>query len=429
MSASQKSRGGGTIALLVVLFLAIAGGSAWIIHTVLNGEDPPFIGDSGGTTPPAGTSSAQGNSAQPSPGVLTPLPPATNAGGTPVQGGETGTASVQNGATLPGGVVVESIPGGTAESGTGISGETLPPPVSSPLASNENPERENTPDQNGTPAANLLVAPVSSVSQPAQAGEDAVVRPAFVDDIATFLAQNYWPKGTHPSAKNGGITTASLRWANLRYGAGLRSLDGRQAVLQYVLTPAMVGRLYSMYADSFASSLVRGAESRSVGEGSARRFLTGAEKKEMFTIYSSYAARVSGALERYAATPGMAAKVEAYAKSESLVEEANKVYIESVIAYENSVEGNDNNVMTTARLKRDKEAATYQKRIREREAAHTSLVTAMSGGKAGGGSRDTLVYVAFWAYRRGADSAPALKACAKALSDMSAKLSATAKNL
>lgn len=425
MSAPQKSKGGGTIVLLVVLFLAIAGGSAWIIHTVLSGEDPPFIGSQGGSSSPGGTTSPEhGTSATTPPGVLAPLPPATGVGGGAAQSGETGTSSTPS-ATLPGGVVVESIPGGTAESGTGISGETVAPPV----ISGENSGRENTPEQNGGPAANLLVVPGTPVSQSAPAGEDAVVRPAFVDDIATFLAQNYWPRGTHPSAKSGGITTASLRWANLRYGAELRSLDGRQAVLHYVLNPATVGRLYTMYADSFVSSLARGAEVRSVGEGSARRFLTSDEKKEMFSIYSSYAARVSGALERYAATAGMAAKVEAYAESETLVEEANKIYIESVIAYENSVEGNDNNVVTTARLKRDKEAATYQKRIREREAAHKSLVTAMSGGKPGGGSSDTLVYVAFWAYRRGADSAPALKACAKALSDMSAKLSATAKSL
>jgi hypothetical protein len=124
----------------------------------------------------------------------------------------------------------------------------------------------------------------------------------------------------------------------------------------------------------------------------------------------------------------MSAKIEAYADAVALVEEANKAYIESVIAYESSAEGNDNNVITTARLKRDKEAATYQKRIRERETAHKNLVAAMSGGKSGGSS-DTLVYVAFWVYRRGPDRAPALHASAKALSDMSVKLSAAEKSL
>jgi hypothetical protein len=143
---------------------------------------------------------------------------------------------------------------------------------------------ESSPELNGNSAAGLLVAPGTYSSQPAPAGGDAVVRPAFVDDIAMFLAQNYWPKGTHPSAKNSGITTASLRWANLRYGAELRSLNGRQAVLHYVLNLATVSNLYAMYADSFVASLARGAETRSVGEGDARRFLTSAEKKEMFSI-------------------------------------------------------------------------------------------------------------------------------------------------
>lgn len=429
MSVPQKSKGGGTIVLLIVLFLAIAGGSAWLIHSILNGEDPPFTSNQSGTSAQGGTTSpAPGTGDTPPPGVLAPLPPATGVDGGTGNGGETGTAPATGGTTLPGGVVVESIPGGTVANGPATGGE----PVAPPVISGDEPGGQNIAGQNGAPAQGLLVAPGQTVSQAAPSGGDtgdAVVRPAFVDDIATFLAQNYWPKGTHPSAKNSGITTASLRWANLRYGAELRSLDGRQAVLHYVLAPGTISRLYSMYADSFVSSLARAAETRSVGKGSAARFLAGAERKELFSVYASYAARVSGALERYAATPGMAAKVEGYARATSLVEEANKAYIESVIAYENSVEGNDNNVMTAARLKRDKEAATYQKRIREREAAHTALVTAMSGGKTGGGSSDTLVYVAFWAYRRGADSAPALKACAKALADMSAKLSATAKSL
>lgn len=425
MSASQKSKGGGTIVLLVVLFLAIAGGSAWIIHTILSGEELPFIGRQGGTSPQSGTVAAGGGAPVTTPpGVPAPLPPATSVGDERTQSGEAGTAPSQGGSTLPGGVVVESIPGGIAANGAGMSGNTM----ASPRVADENAERENTPEQSDNVGPRLFVAPGSDPSQPVGADEDAVVRPAFVDDIAAFLTQNYWPRGTHPSAKNGGITTTSLRWANLRYGAELRSLDGRQAVLHYVLNPVTVNKLYSLYAGSFVTSLVRAAETYSVGEGEAKRLLTGAERKEMFSIYSSFAARVSGALVQYAAAPGMVAKVETYAKAEALVEEANKVYIESVIAYENSMEGTDNTVATAARLKRDKEAATYQKRIRERETARRSLVRAMSGGKTDVGSGDTLVYVAFWAYRRGADSAPALRACAKALSDMSAKLAAMAKD-
>lgn len=425
MSASQKSKGGGTIVVLVVLFLAIAGGSAWIIHTILNGKELPFIGSFGGTPSQSGTAATGGEApATTPPGVPASLPPAASAGGERIQSGEAGTTPSQGGTTLPGGIVVESIPGGAAASGTGMSGNIMVPP----RVVGENAERENTPEQIGNTGPRLLVAPGTSFPQPVGAGEDAVVRSAFVDDIAAFLTQNYWPKGTHPSAKNSGITTTSLRWANLRYGTELRSLDGRQAVLHYVLNPATINKLYSMYASSFVASLAHAAETHSVGEGGAKRLITDAERKEMFAIYSSFASRVSGALEQYAAAPGMVAKVETYARAATLVEEANKVYLESVIAYENSVEGTDNNVVTTARLKRDKEAATYQKRIREREAAHGALVNAMNGGKTNAGSGDTLVYVAFWSYRRGADSAPALRACAKALSDMSTKLATMSKN-
>ncbi|CAK7066546.1 MAG: hypothetical protein DELT_01661 [Desulfovibrio sp.] len=455
---SGKSRGAGTVFLLIIVFLGVAGGSAWFIHSILNGDDvavsQPTAGSS--TEPGSASGSIQDGDVPPPPSVLAPLPPATGVPGTTGPDGQgagqaAGSAQTGDGAgtgaqTLSGGVTVESIPGGTADTAPGSA--MAPPVIGDSVGDSHASQTGAEPDSasQATQTDPLLVVPgassgVSSGASPGVSsgassaasqgqGGDAVVRPAFVDDIALFLAENYWPKGTHPSAGTGGSTTVSLRWANLRYGAELRGAGGstaaRAAVLQYVLNPATVSKLYGMYADPFVSSLSRAAETRSV----SGRLLTDAERKEMLTIYASYAARVANALERYAATPGMAAKVETYSQAESVVAEANKAYLESVALFESSSEGADANAITVARLKRDKEAATYQKRIREREAARRDLVAAMSpGGKAVTSGGDTLVYVAFWAYRRGADSAPGLRACAKALTDISGKLTAAAKSL
>jgi hypothetical protein len=222
----------------------------------------------------------------------------------------------------------------------------------------------------------------------------------------------------------------------LRYGAELRGLDGRsgdtggarRAILGYILNPVVVSRLYGLYSDGFVASLTQEADKRLVGEGDGKRSLSSAEKKEMFTIYSGFAAHIAGALERYAADSSMPGKVQAYAQAEQAVQDANRVYMESMLAHEEAAAGNDKAHISAARLRMDKEAATYQKRIREREIAKNALVSGMSKGRNAGGS-DTLVYAAFWAYRRGGDSAQALHACAKALTDMSAKLAAVSRQM
>ncbi|SBV97974.1 exported hypothetical protein [uncultured delta proteobacterium] len=432
-ASGSKSRGGGTILLVLLLLLGVAGASAFFIHKILTAEDAPVA-----ATGQAGSSQAGASRTGPSrtgedlgpPVVLQP-------------GGSGSTASPS---AVPQGqfVVPPSQPPPQAPEGTdtvrgqiaGIPGQMADAPLVSP-----SPATTGDPDARGglpaDPAPNLLLVPGAIETPPPAAREDAVVRPAFVDDIAAFLAQNYWPQNTHPSARRGGITTASLQWANLRYGAELKGLDGRQgdpggarrAILGYVLNPAVVGRIYGLYSDGFVAALRQEADKRVVGEGSGKRSLSSDEKKEMFMIYSGFAARIAGALENYAADPSMPAKVKVYAQAEQAVQDANRVYLESMLAHEEAVESKDKGRITAAQLRMDKEAATYQKRIRERETAKNALVGAMSKGGSGQGGSDTLVYAAFWASRRGNDSAQALRACAKALGDMSAKLAAASRQM
>ena len=426
-ASPSKSKGAGTILLVLLLLLAVAGASAFFIHRILTAEDAPVV--AGGSGP-----SQTGDDLGP-PVVLSP-------GGTPGQG---------NGAIPEGQFVVPptSVPGqpgaetpadGSGQSAGQLAGQpgtaaTSPDgsPASAAGGATEPAAHDGLP---ADPAPNLLLVPGAMEPPPATAKEDAVVRPAFVNDIAAFLAQNYWPRNTHPSARRSGITTASLQWANLRYGAELQGLEGRRsdpgvarrAILGYILNPTAVGRIYGLYSDVFVAALNQEADKRTVGEGDGKRSLSVQEKREMFSIYSGFAARVAGALERYAEDPSIPAKVKAYSEAEQAVQDANRIYMESMIAYEEASAGDDKTRTTAAQLRMDKEAATYQKRIRERETARDVLVAAMNRDKSLQGA-DTLVYAAFWAYRRGGDSAPALKACAKALNDMSAKLAAAAKQI
>jgi hypothetical protein len=412
---ATKSKGPGTLLLAIVLLLAVAGGSAWFIHSVLSGQNP-LAGDASG---PAG-----GATPTPADGPLKSVTLPGSAPGTALPGGQN---SPQPGTQAGAQPIVPVVPGQTGTPPGAASGVV---PLSPAGAGAAPGGQAGSAAGEDTPRDLLLVPGV--IAAPSQTSrEDAVVRPAFVSDIAAFLAQNYWPRNTHPSARRAGITTVSLRWANLRYGAELQGLEGRgsdpakarSAVLGYVLQPGTVSRLYSLYADDFVGALAAEANRRVLGEGEARRALATAEKKELFDIYASYAARVSAALGRYAADASISRKVVAYANAEQAVQETNRIYMESSIAYEDAQENGGKSAAEAARLRRDKDAATYQKRIRERETLREALVAAMSRDKnAQDSGGDTLVYVAFWAYRRGPDSGPALQACAKALADMSAKL-------
>lgn len=463
---ATKSKGIGTILLVLLLLLGVAGASAYFIHKILSGEDvlpgiTARLGDSGttGSTAPGGPAAPGG------PGVAGD-PAAT--GGPGVAGGP---AAVGGPAAAPG-----QGPGPVASTEPVPPGQLVVPPASIPppppplpgdppvdlntgLVAIPGGEGVQTPGHvpptvyvapphlprdgqdalpeapSGETAPPVLLVPGFIAPPPQSVREDAVVRPAFVNDIAAFLAQNYWPKNTHPSATRNGITTASLQWANLRYGAELRGVDSRtdpgavrRAILGYVLNPAAVGRIYGLYADGFVAALKQEADRRSVGGANARRSLTVSEKKEMFGIYADYASSVSFALENYAADSAMPGRVRAFAEAEQAVQDANRVYMESMLAHEEAEESGDRARVTAARLRMDKEAATYQKRIRERETKKDALVGAMAKGR-NRHAEDTFVYAAFWAYRRGDDSAQSLRACAKALSDMSAKLTAASRQI
>ena len=421
-ASSTQSRGGGTILLVLFILIGIAGASAFFIHSVLTAKDtlPPAVDqpekpkDPDDLGPPIVlTPSIPLGQDVPSPAVP-PLPsgqfvaPPADVAEHPSREAEILTAEISN--QIPSSSLIEPMPHQVEPRAEII--------------------RSSTPD----PAPNLLLVPGTIEPPPPAAREDAVVRPDFINDIAGFLAKNYWPKNTHPSARNSGITTASLQWANLRYGADLRGADGsqsdsrsaRRAVLNYVLKPMAVDRIYSLYADGFIAALKQEADKRTVGEGNGKRLLSEQEKKEMFGLYANFAVRIAGALESYAADPTMPTKVQTYSQAEQAVQEANRIYLESMVAHEDAAESKDKARVVAAQLRMDKDAATYQKRVREREATRDVLIESMGKMQKGYGD-DTLVYTAFWAYRRGKDSASSLRACSKALNDMGAKLAAAAR--
>ncbi len=410
MSATKKTSRGGIGVIFVLLLLAAVGAAAfWVMRETLDKGAPSLPGflanATSGLTSPAktGTEPAAPRGVAPMPGPQAATPPVTP----PMAQAQPGAAPA------------------------------APAPGQSPAEQGTEPAASGTDGQNaGTPfiagGGDDLTMPVNRAALP-KVTEDSVVRLAFVDDLAAFLAGNYWPRGTHPSAVRSGISTVSVKWANLRYGGelqGMRRGDdlarARASVLRYVLTPSMLEGLYTLYIERFTAGLEAAADARRVGPAGKERALTPAEKKEMLQLYAAQARGLGAAINVYLADGAMRGRVEALHAAENAVNEANRAYMESAGAYDEAREAKAPG-LDAAKTRMDKDAAVYQRAIQTRERTREDLVRAMKGGASRTAGDDTLVYVASWLNRRGTGNPEALRAAAAVLQKAGGRLAGAAK--
>ena len=238
-------------------------------------------------------------------------------------------------------------------------------------------------------------------------GEDSVVSLAVIQDLAKFLADNYWPAGTHPRARRRGISTATAKWANAKFGVRLPGFSVNQAriaqertrVLNYVFMPSMIRGLYDLYAERFLNALEQEALSQRRGPG--ERPLSGAERAEMFMLYGTMAKGLAGTVRAYADTPGARALTKACLDTEQRAEEVHQSFLEA---------------MRTNAPGRALLAKQYQIAVLQREQQRELLVSALRrNGTPQGLDSDTVMYTALWLYRRGDGAKGATKALAEVL--------------
>jgi hypothetical protein len=260
--------------------------------------------------------------------------------------------------------------------------------------------------------------PGDAAGRSAPRGEDGLVGMAFVQDLAAFLAENYWPAGTHPLARSRGVTTADLKWANNKYGV---QLDGfrvnranpasdRQRILRHVLTPSMVKGLYALYQDRFIEALAHEAATRQRSLGDTERTLNPAETAQMFGLYAGQARGLAGAMRAYFADEGHAAQVMACIAAEEHAAAAHLRYQESLAA---------------SRSAQATPAREYQNAVVRREQERANLAAALRrSGNTRGLDTESLVFVAMWLHRRSLDDVPALHGIIAALDDLADRLEA-----
>ncbi|MCL1939618.1 MAG: hypothetical protein FWG04_03025 [Desulfovibrionaceae bacterium] len=249
----------------------------------------------------------------------------------------------------------------------------------------------------------------------ASTGQDSVVGLALVQDLATFLAENYWPANTHLMAREHGISTADVRRVNYRYGEQLHGFAAahnnpgieRERVLRYVFAPSMLRALYRLYDERFFSALR--TEAAAQKRGPAQSPLTPLQIAEMFGIYSGMAQSLAEAVRTYADTPRIRSLVAAYVQASTETADAFTAYAES------REQGNYS----------AKTSQAYQSALKRREQAKDALASAMRrGGARQELDAESLAYIAQWLYRRGENAAATLAVLAEILEDCALRLSA-----
>ena len=241
---------------------------------------------------------------------------------------------------------------------------------------------------------------------PAAKGEDAMVRLEFVRALAQFLADNYWPAGTHPAARRSGATTAGVKLAGLTFGIpmhgfGVSPTDGstgRNRVLQYALNREMLNALYTMYGKRFFESLAQAAAERRVPNLDGRP-LTSTELAEMYTLYATQARSLAGTIRAYCAAKDLDARLSTLAAADDQAAEAYGRLLQS-----------------PETMNRTSLQQAYQQAVIKREhAREIAAATLRRAGDTRGMDTDSLVYVASWLKRRGPGKETAFRALADLL--------------
>lgn len=228
---------------------------------------------------------------------------------------------------------------------------------------------------------------------------DYVLGPAFVDDLACFLADNYWPEGSHPMARGRGLSTASVKLANMRYGARLEGfavnqgdpVRARHQVLSYAYMPSMLRALYVLYADLFFSNLENRALDRASGPQGI--YFTNAQMADFFSGYAGMARSLGACAGAFRDNPGIRTQAASYAQAHDAASAAYARFIDS---------------MDGSAEQKHLASAAYYEAVRRRESGAGQLAAALGreGGK--GLDADSRVYLALWLLRRGPENTAAL---------------------
>jgi hypothetical protein len=282
----------------------------------------------------------------------------------------------------------------------------------------------------GRAARGLFSAsPDSAQTQPGLAGrtEDAVVRSAFIEDLAVWIVSGY-----APGARGGrGRLNLGVQSANARYGVGMRGLAwigddlpaGRAEALRYVYTPGMLDALYRMYVEQFMQAMAAAAAAPRQDGGP----LTPDQAAEMRRLCAGRLLSLSGALQGVGAVADLRSAMDDIRQATAEMLAANELFMQHIALFDQARADNAA-TLGSARTDMEKAQNAYQAAAQERDRLRGVLLDRIRANpEARQLGNDDLLFVTEWVARRLQHSDDALAATRQAaalLLDLSRRLDA-----
>lgn len=279
-----------------------------------------------------------------------------------------------------------------------------PPKYRSPIETSAELEealsQERPVQEGGAETRGPYAGPETTPPPDAGRRDDAVVRIAFIDDLAAWMVTHYVPGNPR-----GGRLSSSLQGANLRYGLGMKGLAwigddlpaGRAAALDHVFTPGMLDALYKLYIDRFMESVARTTASPLPEGGS----LTPAQRGEFYRLYARQFRGLSGALQSIASMPDFSRQMDALHAAAEEVVSANAQYSELTFAADEARSNGEFARYATLRQQMEAKGRQYQQAVIARERSREAFVRQLrKTPEARALDNASLLYIAEWIERR-----------------------------
>lgn len=239
--------------------------------------------------------------------------------------------------------------------------------------------------------------------------EDKTVKPAYLMDLADWLAARYRP------GPNGGTLALSPQGLNHLGGSVLagRVQGGRRALLHYAFQPSMIRGLYRLYIDQFMADLDTAA---------SKRGLNGKENLDFHKAVAGKASVLAGALNGALHVPelgGQLGHIEELAQKsvDTNAQLANAVFELDRLRGEKA----SKTQIDAARMRVDGITARYRRAMDEHATAQRALAAEIRKTAGPTLDEEALLFIAAWVQRRVMDdpgARSALTASVNVLEDL-----------
>ena len=247
------------------------------------------------------------------------------------------------------------------------------------------------------------------------------VTPYFIQDLASYVVENYHPAGTVDNTSSEGISSINFKSLNARYGLELIGMRyssntlqaARNEILSYIMRPEVLNSLYNLYAEKFITEVVRqarSAEKRFVlsGDKIEKRALKDSQVAEMLRLNSNYVQDVAQIFQIAGKDAHISELVDSYLQAVQDVFDANfnlnrvknryQILIQKT--EEQGTKPEEGEIEKVRQIK-EQAAQKYRNAIRKRESFRQQIIQRVLDNTQGLNlAEHEILTITQWAFRR-----------------------------